>query len=509
MNASVNFDKMRSIVEYYSEHGGYRCGYCSSPDTNFSHGMWAHALTVSDYQDLIERGWRRSGRYCYKPTMDVTCCPMYTIRCRILEFKATKSQKKILKRFNKFLTEKESDSLGTSGGGLMSTCTSDTDGDHLEEGREHIVESSREHQSIDVYNVMNADIEGHEDDNKIELPLDTGGTSQNSSKTSQPELHSSRSLNNDKGPDPSKPPCKKAKQLRLERKLQKLKEKGVNVTNLSNTCKNKQKQVEEFINELPDDVKHKLEIKLVRTTPPSPEWLATAKETHAVYVKYQTVIHNDKIEKCTEPKFKDFLVQSPLLEEHSETGPACGFGSFHQQYWLDGKIIAVGVIDILPKCVSSVYFFYDPAYMNLTLGTYGALREIEFTRHLNKSSPALQYYYMGFYIHSCRKMRYKGNFYPSDLLCPETYKWVPLSDCIPKLEMAPYSRLDPDLDSIDGHLPSAGDINFIPVWFKGAVLLYKVYRRKVGKKNEDVDELMEYARFVGTKSLKKLILCRS
>lgn len=65
-----------------------------------------------------------------------------------------------------------------------------------------------------------------------------------------------------------------------------------------------------------------------------------------------------------------FFVQ----EEHSETGPMCGYGSFHQQYWLDGKMIAVGVIDILPKCVSSVYFFYDPQYMNLTLGAYGAMR---------------------------------------------------------------------------------------------------------------------------------------
>ena len=59
-------------------------------------------------------------------------------------------------------------------------------------------------------------------------------------------------------------------------------------------------------------------------------------------------------------------------------GPPCGYGSFHQQYWLDGKLIAVGVIDILPKCVSSVYLFYDPDYRNLTLGTYGALRYISF-----------------------------------------------------------------------------------------------------------------------------------
>lgn len=67
-------------------------------------------------------------------------------------------------------------------------------------------------------------------------------------------------------------------------------------------------------------------------------------------------------------------IANDFQEEYTETGPASGYGSFHQQYWLDGKLIAVGVIDILPKCVSSVYFFYDPLYMNLTLGTYGALR---------------------------------------------------------------------------------------------------------------------------------------
>ena len=34
-------------------------------------------------------------------------------------------------------------------------------------------------------------------------------------------------------------------------------------------------------------------------------------------------------------------------------------------------------------------------------------REIAFTRQLQKQSPKLAYYYLGFYIHSCPKMRYK------------------------------------------------------------------------------------------------------
>lgn len=55
-----------------------------------------------------------------------------------------------------------------------------------------------------------------------------------------------------------------------------------------------------------------------------------------------------------------------------------GYGSFHHQYWLDDKLIAVGVIDILPGSVSSVYFFYDPDYNFLSLGTYGSLRWVLF-----------------------------------------------------------------------------------------------------------------------------------
>jgi len=58
-------------------------------------------------------------------------------------------------------------------------------------------------------------------------------------------------------------------------------------------------------------------------------------------------------------------------------GPPQGYGSFHQQYWMNGRLIAVGVIDILPRCVSSVYFYYDPELGHLSLGTYASLRHVQ------------------------------------------------------------------------------------------------------------------------------------
>ncbi len=44
----------------------------------------------------------RSGKYCYKPTMDKTCCPQYTIKCDVKNFKLSKSNKKVIKRNNKY-----------------------------------------------------------------------------------------------------------------------------------------------------------------------------------------------------------------------------------------------------------------------------------------------------------------------------------------------------------------------------------------------------------------------
>lgn len=105
-------------------------------------------------------------------------------------------------------------------------------------------------------------------------------------------------------------------------------------------------------------------------------------------------------------------------------------------------------------------------------------------------------------------MRYKGNYYPSDLLCPETYKWIPIQQCTPKLDVTPYSRLDPDVDSIDENYPKENDINYIPVLLRGEVTIFKHYKRKVGKKAESTEYMMGYARLVGAKSAKSLVMVR-
>ena len=97
-------------------------------------------------------------------------------------------------------------------------------------------------------------------------------------------------------------------------------------------------------------------------------------------------------------------------------------------YYLDDQLIAVGVIDIVPQGMSSVYFFYDPIYKPLKLGIVAGLYEIEYIKRMNKSFSLFKYYYLGFYIQESDKMRYKGDFEPSELLCPKTRRFVELTE---------------------------------------------------------------------------------
>lgn len=99
---------------------------------------------------------------------------------------------------------------------------------------------------------------------------------------------------------------------------------------------------------------------------------------------FTMVLTNDHVPSCVFP-----LVASAQAE-HSPDGPEEGYGSFHQQYWLDDRIVAVGVIDILPTCVSSVYLYYHPDFSSLSLGSYSALRLVSHAPHISDTFPKLR-----------------------------------------------------------------------------------------------------------------------
>lgn len=61
-------------------------------------------LTIGLYPfvALLDRGWRRAGRYLYKPEMDKTCCPQYTIRLKASDFIPSKEQQRVSKRMQRY-----------------------------------------------------------------------------------------------------------------------------------------------------------------------------------------------------------------------------------------------------------------------------------------------------------------------------------------------------------------------------------------------------------------------
>ena len=150
------------------------------------------------------------------------------------------------------------------------------------------------------------------------------------------------------------------------------------------------------------------------------------REDFELWQRYQAKIHNDPPSKLKKSSYVNFLCDTPLVSDDKT------YGSKHFRYFIDDKLVAVGVCDVLPTVLSSVYFYHDPDLMKLELGKLSALYEIDFvSKNRNTAKYSLddfKYYYMGYYIHDCQKMRYKGEYKPSELRCPTTGKWVSLDD---------------------------------------------------------------------------------
>lgn len=143
-------------------------------------------------------------------------------------------------------------------------------------------------------------------------------------------------------------------------------------------------------------------------------------EKYDVFENYQRMVHHEPPDKISQHGFKRFLCNSPLGRGTivGPDGVERQLGSFHQCYRIDGKLVAVGVLDLLPDCVSAVYFLYHESIHSLNPGKLGALREIALARERG-----YRWWYPGYYVHNCAKMRYKIEYRPQYVLDPESLEW--------------------------------------------------------------------------------------
>ncbi|KAG0197610.1 Arginyl-tRNA--protein transferase 1 [Mortierella sp. GBA30] len=332
------------------------CGYCGKEKSARVYGAFAFKLTCQDYQDLLERGWRRFGLYLYKPNV--------RDRLNASEFVPSKHQRKTVSRVNRYMKNQYVP---------------------LKISRESVA---------------------REDTMALEH-----------SPSPEPPAHNNNSS------------------------TQSVRRKSISPP-LGRGDGNSHADFTQTIHAADAD---KME--------PGQEWrqfkivlepATYSAEKYELYCEYQKGIHQVSPSMLSRESFDSSVTRSPLSTEllslEQTYSGFIGYGTYHQCYYVDDKLVAVAVLDILPRCVSSDYFFYDPSLSSLSLGKYSTLREIALVQEI-KSLPgceAMEYYTMGHYVPSAPKTHYKAAYHPSLLLDPETNEWKPFEECVNVLEANRY-----------------------------------------------------------------------
>lgn len=514
------------------------CGYCQhaidtsngeeirKPATTTSESFGAHFMTMKphEYDSMIQRNWRRSGMYLYRPNNAFTCCPQYTIRLRCLE---TKSFDLSHLRNYLYPESQKAARVALSPPPPITTINSSHQTQLcVSQGASHIANALTECVS-------------HIQCVAFATPVKLVPDSRKSRKLNPALLFSSliKKVNGRSGHDFTKQICDfLANRLAPGSWYE---ENGLLYFPVTREIFEHHAELSKCLKQSPSDsipntANHhsslppplfSLPTKLCADTKdqlqsaPEPDRklriCMTESDFHddeyRLYVRYQKSIHHDPEEKLCPESYTNFLCDSPLLQNpknkhrftswvtipnsrqialsdlDNESFSQCGNGSFHIRYELfdaiecadvassdellknakTRQLIAVSVVDVLPTGISSVYFMYDPKYKHLSLGTVSVFVEarlvsVEGRKRIAKSEPQhpdfepnnnqhepknattlpssssmrklplvqsneFLYYYMGFYIHHCSKMKYKARFQPTDILCPMDFQFTPLS----------------------------------------------------------------------------------
>ncbi|VDK23567.1 unnamed protein product [Taenia asiatica] len=312
---------------------------------------------IKDFS-LLRRGTR-----VYKPLNDITCCPAHPIWCDTMRFRILSAYKKVVSVLEAYLRD------GIVPERLPCGIPDPQEAAELKEPGENEDQTQRQ-----MHRRPEADKENGYDP----------GTKVTPEKAAEPFLAKNHEWN---------------QQPKIEwKKLEELED--------------YMKRVEKREGDV-----HTLEVRVCSCSPLSPEINATLRDEHEMFNKCFSRVYTLGSGGMSLEEFQETYVKTPLVNIHDKKVEAAGapkFGTYHQQYWLDGaKMIAVSVVDLLPGCLSSVCFFYNPRYSFLKLDTFSALWEIAYVRNLQRTyggtAPAyanLRYYTRGYYFCPPSKLNY-------------------------------------------------------------------------------------------------------
>ena len=80
------------------------------------------------------------------------------------------------------------------------------------------------------------------------------------------------------------------------------------------------------------------------------------------------------------------------------------------QYRVADRLVAVSVLDLGARAVSSVYHYFDPEESGRSLGVYSVLWELAWCK-----LSGFDWYYLGYYVQDCSHLNYKANYAPNEI----------------------------------------------------------------------------------------------
>jgi len=132
-------------------------------------------------------------------------------------------------------------------------------------------------------------------------------------------------------------------------------------------------------------------------------------EYYQLYQNYITARHRDgDMFPPSQEQYSSFLCQSP---PSSNSQFIC--------FRLDGRLISIAVVDLLPNGLSAIYTFFDPAEEIRGLGKLAIVWQIQWAQ-----KQGLDFLYLGYWIKECQKMAYKAEYKPIQVF--EDLMWQPL-----------------------------------------------------------------------------------
>ena len=515
----INQEKLRINITQLKELNLFGCGYCKHQSVQIKSRlkneimMKIKSIPLDIYQNLIEKGWSKSGTLIYKRNYEKSCCKIYQPRVNINNFKISKEQKKVMKKFRKYLSgEYEQNKFNKLYNNINDNYIKEKEKEKPKEEDEiqnKIDAKLREYiMSTNFLNILNKYLKNEDDINLIYEKLIYAKIRKNNNKKfnydyscdlifiiknvlislKKKNVIEENSINtnniNDKGVNEENDEYKnfineiyndinnfyksddnyedisfnektghinfKMKNKSIitkENKKQEKKEyKKENKTNLNqiNIQKEKEKYNLEYFKEIVTEPEIYLPLKHIYTIELTDKIeLERTEERYLLYQKYQLAVHK---ETTTVESYNNFIGVSPIINRYINLPPDLNTKTRHPELYpkhygmhnlihrIDGKIIAVTVIDILPNYFESLYCYYDPDFSFLDLGVVTAIREIEYAKSVQELiNKNLTYYTMGEMSLSVKKLQYKSNYSPMEIMDPYTGIYVPLTEDIKKL----------------------------------------------------------------------------